>query len=155
MGGGLAGYRRLRWLRKAGRSVIFFEQAGDVGGRAATQVRREYFFQSRAARFVLPGSGFPAVAGARRALHGTLPRPGKEPASSIEQPKSPCPVASFLWCGSRLFERSRKRAIDSAPDDALPGSMPGSLTALRYLIGSETTLGAGNCGDVPCWLCSG
>ena len=106
-------YRRLALVAQAGRSVIVFEQASDIGGRAATQRSSRYFFQSRATRFVLPGPGVPADAGTRGALHGRVPESGRKPPLD-RSGDYPLPRGLVSLVRLKAVQPSRERAVDSA-----------------------------------------
>ncbi len=58
VGGGLAGLSSAALVAQEGRSVVIFEQAGDVGGRAATQVREGVSFNLGAHALYILGHAF-------------------------------------------------------------------------------------------------
>ncbi len=55
IGAGMSGLAAAHTLQDAGNSVTLFEQTGDVGGRATTQQREGYIYDS-GAQYIKPGS---------------------------------------------------------------------------------------------------
>ena len=96
VGGGLAGLSAAALVAQAGRSVILFEQAGDVGGRAATQVRHGISFNLGPHALYFLGACVQVAPGARRTLHGTGSQPGKSRLLTREG-AHPLPRGPYAW----------------------------------------------------------
>ena len=94
VGGGLAGLSAAALVAQTGRSVTVYEQASDVGGRAATQVRQSISFNLGPHALYCRGQAFRLMRDLGVPFAGNVPNPGKS-RLFITQPTSPCPAVSF------------------------------------------------------------
>jgi phytoene dehydrogenase-like protein len=83
-GGGLAGLVTAALVAQDGRPVILFEQAGDLGGRAATQVRRGISFNLGPHALYVSGRAFRLLRELRVPFTGRVLSPGR---SAISEPR--------------------------------------------------------------------
>ena len=77
VGGGLAGLSAATLLARAGRSVIVFEQAGRLGGRACTHVRDEVHWNLGPHALYRAGRAFRLFEELGVPFSGRLPNPGR------------------------------------------------------------------------------
>jgi phytoene dehydrogenase-like protein len=84
VGGGLAGLVAAALVAQNGRRVILVAQAGDLGGRAATQVRRGISFNLGPPALYVSGRAFRLLRELRVPLTGRVPSPGR---SAISEPR--------------------------------------------------------------------
>ena len=136
-------YPRLLLVAQAGRSVILFEQAGEVGGRAATQVRQGISFNLGPHALYFLGHAFRLLRELRRTVHGTGSQPGKSRLLLEDARIPPAPRAGFTgWIAA--FQPARERAIDPVSGRPFASSTAVRLTAFLYPNGSQKTIGSGN-----------
>ncbi len=111
VGGGLAGLSAAALVAQAGRSVILFEQAGEVGGRAATQVRHGISFNLGPHALYFLGDAFQLLRELEVPFTGRVPSPGKSRLLTQEG-AHPLPRGLVSLVGSRLFSlRDKGRLI--------------------------------------------
>ena len=111
VGGGLAGLSAAALVAQAGRSVILFEQAGEVGGRAATQVRQGVFFNLGPHALYFLGHAFRLMRELDVPFTGRIPNPGKS-LLLTRRGEAPLPRGLVSLVGSRLFSiREKGRLI--------------------------------------------
>ena len=77
VGGGLAGLTAAALSAKAGRSVVVLEQASNLGGRAATQVKQGVHFNLGAHALYRRGHAYRIFTELGIAFSGHFPRPGR------------------------------------------------------------------------------
>jgi phytoene dehydrogenase-like protein len=77
VGGGLAGLSAAALVARAGRSVIVLEQAGHLGGRAATQVREGIYWNLGPHALYCHGHAFRLLHELGVTLTGRFPDPGR------------------------------------------------------------------------------
>ncbi len=77
VGGGLAGLSAAALVAQAGRSVVIFEQASDIGGRAVTQVRQGISFNLGPHALYFLGDAFKLLGELGVSFTGRVPSPGK------------------------------------------------------------------------------
>ena len=77
VGGGLAGLSAAALVAQTGQSVILFEQASDVGGRGATQVRQGIYFNLGPHALYCLGQAFRLMRDLEIPFTGNVPSPGK------------------------------------------------------------------------------
>ena len=102
VGGGLAGLSAAALVAKAGRSVVLFEQAGDIGGRATTQVREGVFFNLGAHALYFWGQAFALLRELDVRFSGHFPDPGKS-FLLTDRDEAPLPRGLVSLVRSRLF----------------------------------------------------
>ncbi len=102
VGGGLAGLSVAALVAKAGRSVVLFEQAGAIGGRAATQVREGVFFNLGAHALYFWGQAFALLRELDVPFSGHFPDPGKS-LLLTDSDEAPLPRGLVSLARSRLF----------------------------------------------------
>ncbi len=102
VGGGLAGLSTAALVAQTGRSVILFEQASDVGGRAATHVRQSIFFNLGPHALYRQGHAFRLMRELEVPFTGNVPNPGKSRLLT-ENGEHPLPRGFFSLAGSTLF----------------------------------------------------
>jgi phytoene dehydrogenase-like protein len=110
VGGGLAGLFAAALVAKAGRSVCVFEQASEVGGRAATQVRQGISFNLGPHALYFLGSAFKLLRELDVPFTGRVPNPGKS-RLLMEQGETPLPRGLVSLLGSRLFSPREKMLL--------------------------------------------
>ena len=77
VGGGLAGFSAAALVARAGRSVIVVEQAGHLGGRAATHVRDEIHWNLGPHALYCAGHAFRLFKDLGVPFTGRFPNPGR------------------------------------------------------------------------------
>ena len=102
VGGGLAGLTAAAVVAQAGRSVVVFEQAGDVGGRAATQVRLGISFNLGPHALYFLGHAFRLLRELGVPFTGRQPDPG-ESRLLVRDSDAPLPRGLGSLVRSRLF----------------------------------------------------
>ncbi len=102
VGGGLAGLSSAALVAQKGRSVMVFEQAGDVGGRAATQVREGVSFNLGAHALYFLGHAFKLLRELEVPFTGAPPSPGQS-RLLVQDGAAPLPRGLGSLIGSRLF----------------------------------------------------
>ena len=102
VGGGLAGLTAAAVVAQTGRSVVVFEQAGDVGGRAATQVRLGISFNLGPHALYFLGHAFKLLRELGVPFTGRQPDPG-ESRLLVRDSDAPLPRGLGSLVRSRLF----------------------------------------------------
>jgi phytoene dehydrogenase-like protein len=110
VGGGLAGLAAAAMVAQAGRSVIVFEQAAEVGGRAATQVRQGISFNLGPHALYFLGNAFKLLRGLDVPFTGRLPSPGSSRLLT-QREDSPLPRGLVSLLGSGLFGLREKARL--------------------------------------------
>jgi phytoene dehydrogenase-like protein len=111
VGGGLAGLSAAALVARTGRSVVIFEQAGDVGGRAVTQVRQGISFNLGPHALYFLGHAFKLLGELGVSFTGRVPSPGKS-CLLTEDGLTPLPHGLASLLRSRLFSlRDKTRLI--------------------------------------------
>jgi phytoene dehydrogenase-like protein len=110
VGGGLAGLSAAALVAQAGRSVVIFEQAGDVGGRAVTQVRHGISFNLGPHALYFLGDAFKLLGELGVSLTGRVPSPGKSRLLT-ENGDTPLPRGLASLLRSRLFSLREKTRL--------------------------------------------
>ena len=110
VGGGLAGLSAAAPVAQAGRSVVVFEQAGDVGGRAVTQVRQGISFNLGPHALYFLGHAFKLLQDLGVSFTGRLPSPGRSRLLA-ESGDTPLPRGLASLLRSRLFSLREKTRL--------------------------------------------
>jgi phytoene dehydrogenase-like protein len=110
VGGGLAGLSAAALVAQAGRSVVVFERAGEVGGRAATQVRHGISFNLGPHALYFSGHAFKLLRELDVPFTGRLPSPGKSRLLT-QDGDTPLPRGPVSLLGSRLFGLREKACL--------------------------------------------
>jgi phytoene dehydrogenase-like protein len=142
VGGGLAGLSAAALLARAGRSVVVLEQAGHLGGRAATHVRDAVHWNLGPHALYCGGHAFLLLRDLGVPFAGRFPNPGR--GLLVKAGASfPIPVGVGSFIGSRLLTVGEKwrlahflmslPKLDTRPFDGL---------SLRDWF--DQTIGAGN-----------
>jgi phytoene dehydrogenase-like protein len=111
VGGGLAGLATAALVAQAGRSVILFEQSGEIGGRATTQVRNGISFNLGPRALYVLGHASRLIRDLNVPFSGHVPSPGKSLLlKGVGDTPLPRGLASLVT--SRLFSiREKGRLI--------------------------------------------
>ncbi len=142
VGGGLAGLSTAALVARAGRSVILFEQAGEVGGRAATQVREGISFNLGPHALYFLGHAFRLLRELDVPFAGRFPSPGKS-RLLLGDARAPLPRGLVSLIGSRLFGlREKSRLIGFLA--SLPRLESRALDGVSLSEWVRNTVGTGN-----------
>ena len=147
VGGGLAGLSAAALVAQAGRSVIVFEQAGEVGGRAATQVRQGISFNLGPHALYFLGHAFRLLRELDVPFTGRVPNPGKSRLLTRDGRIPPAPRAGFT-AGITAVQPARERATDPVPGDLsrLDSHAFDGVSLSEWVAEDDR---AGKCGAVP------
>lgn len=131
VGGGMAGLTAAAMVAQAGRSVVLLEQAGHLGGRAATHVRNRAHLNLGAHALYCRGHAFRLLRDLRVPFSGNFPSPGRALVFARDVPhRLPAGLGALL--GSKLLTLREKwklagllrtlQTIDARPFDRTPAS---------------------------------
>lgn len=131
VGGGVAGLTAAAMVARAGRSVVLLEQAGHLGGRAATHVRNRAHLNLGAHALYCHGHTFRLLRDLRVPFTGNFPSPGRALLFAHDVPhRLPTGLGTLLssrlltlgekWKFAKLLRMLQK--FDARPFDRMPAT---------------------------------